>query len=81
MNIKEAESKFREIGGDAFFAVYQMENKDRLFFLEYVRKRTIDDFDNDGTITAFILSTIELFNNNPKDFEEKAEQVRQLKLL
>jgi hypothetical protein len=81
MTPKEAEKVFIEMGGAAFFTIYQLESKDRLAFLEYVKNREADPFDHDGTMKAFILSTIELFNNNPKEFEEKAEQVKQLKLL
>lgn len=81
MNNKEAEIVFREIVCTTFCEIWHLKNDERLFMLDYVRKRETDDFDKDGTAKAFILSTIEIFNNNPKDFEEKAEQVRQLKLL
>lgn len=84
MTVKEAERKFLEMGSQAFIFVWQLSNEDRLSFLEYVRNRKKDHFDTDGTMTAHILSTIEMFNNNPEDFKEKLvsiEKVTQLKLL
>lgn len=81
MTTKEAEGKFHEISCQTFIEIWNMESDDRLFFLEYVRNRKPDVFDEDGTAQAHILSTIELFNNNPEDFKKKVEQATQLKLL
>jgi hypothetical protein len=81
MTKKEAEAKFREIGSETFIHIWNLTNPERLFFLEFVRNRKPNHFDQDGTMQAHILSTIEMFNNNPEDFKEKIEQAKQLKLL
>lgn len=81
MTPKEAEGKFHEITCQTFIEIWNMTSPDRLYFLEYVRNRKPDVFDEDGTAQAHILSTIELFNNNPEDFKERVEKATQLKLL
>lgn len=81
MTSKEAEAKFHEISCQTFIEIWNMESPDRLFFLEHVRNRKPDVFDEDGTAQAHILSTIELFNNNPEALQERVEQATQLKLL
>lgn len=80
MKSKEAEELFKKMSVQLFFEVYQLTNEDRLFFKQFVEGFNSDEFDGERTLKTAILHTINLFNNNPEDFKQRAE-VLQLKLL
>lgn len=81
MTTQEAETKFHEIGCEAFIHIYRLTDEEKKVFFDYVRNKKPCAFDEGGFTQAYILDSIDLFENNPDLYKTKVEQATQLKLL
>jgi len=78
---QEAETKFHEIGCEAFIQIFRLTDEEKKVFFDYVTNKKPCVFDQKGYAQAYILDTIDLFENNPDLYTKKVEQATQLKLL